>query len=90
LAVTLSACSPINPLRSCRRKLSQSIAVSPAYKLSLCSELPTGSVNTASPAESGPRSVMPISIGTINSPSRGRSAAFFSNNPTIPHMAARF
>jgi hypothetical protein len=48
--------------------------------------------NTAMPAESGPRSVMPISIGSINSPSRSRSAGFFTSNPTIPHIvfAPRF
>jgi hypothetical protein len=65
-------------------------SVSPEYRLILRSPSASGSVNTASPAESGPRSVMPISIGTISSPSRGRSAGFFTSNPTIPHMARSF
>src|SRR5262245_3302083 len=39
------------------------------------------------PEESGPRSVIPTSIGTINSPKRGRNASFFTSNPTIPHMS---
>jgi hypothetical protein len=30
---------------------------------------------------------MPTSIGTINSPSRGRSAGAFNSKPTIPHMS---
>jgi hypothetical protein len=29
---------------------------------------------------------MPTSIGTINSPSRGRSDGAFNNKPTIPHI----
>ncbi len=38
------------------------------------------------PEESGPRSVMPMSIGTISSPSCSRKAGFFTSSPTIPHM----
>jgi hypothetical protein len=43
-------------------------------------------VKTAMPEESGPRSVMPISIGTMNSPSRGLRDFSFSSKPTIPHI----
>src|SRR5215211_4409893 len=45
----------------------------------------TGSVNTASPADSGPRSVIPSRIGIISAPSWPRSAGFLINSPTIPH-----
>src|SRR6185437_7663297 len=32
-------------------------------------------------------SVMPTSMGTMNSPNRGRSAGFFNNKPTMPHIS---
>jgi hypothetical protein len=36
--------------------------------------------------------MLPMLIGSINSPSRSRSAGFFTSNPTIPHIvfAPRF
>ena len=40
----------------------------------------------AKPAESGPRSVMPINIGSISSPIESRIFGFLTSNPTIPHM----
>ncbi len=58
------------------------------YRLSLRWPSASGWVNTAMPEESGPRSVMPTSIGTISSPRRGRRESFFSSNPTIPHISA--
>src|ERR1700692_1744320 len=56
----------VNPFQS---KRSPS-GVNPEYRLSF--RLPASScwLNTARPAESGPRSVMPISLGTIHAPSR--------------------
>src|SRR5262245_21704386 len=38
------------------------------------------------PDESGPRSVMPISIGTMSAPSSARSSGRLTSRPTIPHM----
>src|SRR5580658_8982706 len=64
----------------------QSTACSPLYKLSLWCRSDTGAVYTASPAESGPRSVMPTNIGTMSAPSWVRSAGFLTRRPTIPHM----
>src|SRR5450830_1802892 len=57
-----------------------------AYRLYLSSFAATGAVKTAMPAESGPRSVMPINIGIINPPILARMLWFFTSNPTIPHI----
>lgn len=46
----------------------------------------TGSPKTASPAESGPRSPMQVSIGTTCSPSDRHSSGFLAKYPTMPHM----
>src|SRR4029079_12863220 len=64
----------------------QSYSQSGAQKLYLRCMPANSPVKTANPAESGPRSVMPINIGIANSPSRSRSSGFFNNNPTIPHI----
>src|ERR1700744_858274 len=42
----------------------------------------------ARPAESGQRSVIPIIIGIISSPSLSRSEGVFTSSPTIPHMGS--
>ena len=44
-------------------------------------------MNTAIPADSGPRAAISISIGVINAPSWSRMAGFLISSPTIPHIA---
>src|SRR3954452_10609283 len=86
LARTSGAGSPPNARASPSRTRPQSSAGSCEYSDTLLAPVGAGSRETATPALSGPRSLIWPSIAPRCSPRRSSTAVDLLNSPTIPHI----